>query len=492
MLSTIVNYARNQLYENETVLQPNTVDDIVQSIKSAAAGKRKVRAIGSAHSWTRSFDNDCVIVSMRNFRKLDINTTTKLAIVGVGNTVKETQDALRDKGLILYGTPFSLAAHIGGVLSNCVHSSGQHVFTHYITKFFLVKSDGTTAVIDATTPSAMKAARCGLGMLGIVYEIEVQCHPAFEQLTNVAKYDLTNVPAIVQKLVANENETAPEMDDTLYLYNFVMKDFTAVGVINVKQTEPSLLDTVGSAISNAIQGIEVPGALSSVIGDVVGTFGSTLPLQGIPIIPSSLFVASPSIPLPGHLNVTEAMFRFQRPQYFPNQFEASAFYEYPLSYIESEWAIAIDQWKQVLEDVSTAFQDVHDKQGLEYPSLPILCRHANGIGDSTYLSPARDRETMYVTFLWIPPQSESVIPLATIPRYLPYLDAWVSVVRDKYKARQHWGKMVSTFTYKQIVDAYGQASVNAFVQQVQQYDPVGMFDSPIRRLLVDKVQYKPD
>lgn len=178
---TWTNWAGNvESHPVRTVAALDT-EHLAELVSVAAAQGRRVKAIGSGHSFTPIGQTDGLLVTMRSMnRVLSIDTQTQRVRVEAGMTIRELNRVLDAAGLALPNLGDIDAQTVSGAVSTSTHGTGGRLFgiAAAVCGVRLVTAAGEILDIDASHPW-LGAAQVSLGALGIVAELEFQCVPAF-------------------------------------------------------------------------------------------------------------------------------------------------------------------------------------------------------------------------------------------------------------------------------------------------------------------------
>ena len=112
------------------ILYPDSEDEIVELVKKASKEGKKIRVIGSGHSFSRIVEIDEILVSLDKMQGIissDINEQT--AIVWAGTKLKSLGDELFDLGLAQENMGDINVQSIAGALSTGTHGTGRKLGT---------------------------------------------------------------------------------------------------------------------------------------------------------------------------------------------------------------------------------------------------------------------------------------------------------------------------------------------------------------------------
>lgn len=176
------NWGRTASVTPQLVATPAGVEDVVELVRTAAATGRRVKAVGSGHSFTG--------IAVADDIQVDLSRLTGLVAVDA----ERARVTLR-AGTPLHAIPGLLAPHglamanlgdvdrqtVAGATATGTHGTGSRFggISTQITRVTLVTGLGELRTVDETEPELLQAVALSLGALGILVEITLQCVPAF-------------------------------------------------------------------------------------------------------------------------------------------------------------------------------------------------------------------------------------------------------------------------------------------------------------------------
>lgn len=177
------NWARTERVRPLTVEYPSTIEAVRRAVRSAAARGRPIKAVGTGHSFSG------IAVAPGTLLEL-----TELS--GLVSVDRERQRARLLAGTRLHRIPALLAPHglamtnlgdidrqsISGAVSTGTHGTGSRFggIATQIVGVTLVTADGELLTVDQDhEPELLPAVVLGLGALGILVDVTIQCVPAF-------------------------------------------------------------------------------------------------------------------------------------------------------------------------------------------------------------------------------------------------------------------------------------------------------------------------
>ena len=179
----IRNWARNQAWSPAAVARPSSTDEVAELVRAARSAGRRVKAIGGGHSFTATAATDGVqLVTDRLDRVTDIDLDARRISVGAGIVLRRLNDVLAEAGMALPNLGDIDRQSIAGAIATATHGTGLELgnLATNVVAMELVTGDGDVVRCSADEhPGLLHAARVGLGALGVVTEVTLQCVPAF-------------------------------------------------------------------------------------------------------------------------------------------------------------------------------------------------------------------------------------------------------------------------------------------------------------------------
>jgi len=180
---TETNWAGNIAYATSNIAKPRTVAEVQALVRSA----RKLRPLGSRHSFNWISDSDDTIVSLKGLERLyRLDRANRTVTVDGGMTYGELAPRLDADGFALANLASLPHISIVGAVSTATHGSGNknQNLAAAVSALELVTASGDTVTLrrgDADFDGAV----VGLGALGIVTAITVDVVPRFEVRQNL-------------------------------------------------------------------------------------------------------------------------------------------------------------------------------------------------------------------------------------------------------------------------------------------------------------------
>ncbi|MBG6057241.1 FAD-linked oxidoreductase [Cryobacterium sp. MP_M5] len=177
------NWAGSETVRPVRVERPTSVGAVQRAVQAAAAAGLRVKAVGSGHSFSG--------IAVAPGVQLDLNGLSGLVAVdesrgqvtlAAGTRLHQLPALLAPRGLALANMGDIDRQTIAGATSTGTHGTGGGFggLATQITAVTLVTADGGLLRVNAAeNAELLPAARLGLGALGILVDVTVQCVPRF-------------------------------------------------------------------------------------------------------------------------------------------------------------------------------------------------------------------------------------------------------------------------------------------------------------------------
>jgi L-gulono-1,4-lactone dehydrogenase len=412
------NWAGNQAMAPAEVLHPSSTHEVALAVKAAAAAGRRVKAIGSGHSFTGIGLTDGVLLQLDRMAGLtSVDRESGRVVVQAGMPLHRLNAALAEHGLGLTNMGDIDRQTVSGALSTGTHGTGRDsgALATQVVGLELVLADGTVLSCSAQEePEVFAAARVSLGALGVVTAVELQAEPAFLLTADERPMRLADVLADFDRHVAD--------NEHFELYWFPGTR-TALTKRNNRATVPAPLGRVRTLVEDEL--------LSN------GLFGLTCwaARRAPRLVPTLNRVAAKALAPRSYTDAAPKVFTSPR----------------RVRFVEMEYAVP----RPALVGVLERLRELPEAQGI---SFPVEVRVAPA--DDVPLSTASGRDTAYVA-----------VHVHRGEPYQAYFDA-VEALVEPVGGRPHWGKLHS-LTAAQLRERYD--GFDAFVALRDRLDPERRF-----------------
>lgn len=177
-----VNCIGNQVCHPAEYCEPKTLEELQEAVKKAASGHYRVHAVGGGYSISDVACTEGCLLSLKRLNKiLSIDVERMLVCAEAGITLQELNEKLAEKGLSLSNQAAISQITLGGGLSTGVHGTGHTgTLSSFVKEMDLVTAEGALSRLsESSDGDAFAAAKVGLGALGVIYAVTLQCEPLF-------------------------------------------------------------------------------------------------------------------------------------------------------------------------------------------------------------------------------------------------------------------------------------------------------------------------
>jgi L-gulono-1,4-lactone dehydrogenase len=184
VFSTMSNWARNERWMPAERRVPASAFEIARVVTDAHRAGTRVKAIGSGHSFTAAAATDGVQLSLgRLDHVVAIDQERGRVTVGAGIPLHRLNTVLAGAGLAMPNLGDIDRQTLAGAIATATHGTGIGLGNLATTVVGLQLVSGTGEIVrcsDELDPELLRVARVGVGALGIVTEVTIQCVPAFD------------------------------------------------------------------------------------------------------------------------------------------------------------------------------------------------------------------------------------------------------------------------------------------------------------------------
>ncbi|EGD82570.1 galactonolactone dehydrogenase [Salpingoeca rosetta] len=187
----VVNWSGTHTAWPRVFVEPNSLGEVEDALARAHATGQRLRVVGSAISPNGLAFSDEGMLSMVNCnRVLWVDPDSKQVCVEAGARVADVVEKLRPYGLTLQNYASIREQQIGGFVQAGAHGTGAAIppADDQVVGFSLITpAQGTLSVTRESHPELFDLARVGLGALGIMGTVTLQCvdHHLLTERTSV-------------------------------------------------------------------------------------------------------------------------------------------------------------------------------------------------------------------------------------------------------------------------------------------------------------------
>ena len=383
------NWTGDQRCSPAVVERPRTLEGLIGAVRRAADRGLGVHVAGSGHSFTEAALTDGAMIRIEALnRVLDADPDSGLVKVEAGITLRDLSASLWDRGLAMENLGDIDRQTLAGAISTATHGTGAGLrnLSAQVEALELVLADGSVLeVSEQADRDAYRAARVGLGALGVIYSVTLRAVPAFI-------LHRVDSPGPLEETLAGIDELAARHDH----FEFFVFPYT---------------DTALTIERNRVDGPARPrGRVSAYLNDIVlENYAMDLLSRVGRLLPSTI----PRL-------VGFAARQFSRTERTDRSYRIFAS-ERRVRFTEMEYAIPRQHGAEAVRRVLSLVRDRELPVG-----FPIEFRLV--APDDALLSPAHERQTAYVA-----------VHQYQGAAWEPYFRA-VEQIMSEYEGRPHWGK----------------------------------------------------
>ena len=177
------NWGRNQSVSPRRVEKVASARDVAAVIKDAIRRGQRVKAVGSGHSFSPiAVPSDVQITLEAGGAPVEIDAETGLAAVPAGLELHRLNRLLWTSGLSMQNLGDIEAQTVAGAISTGTHGTGarKQGLAAQVRALEMGTGDGDIVTCSPEQdPDLFSAARVGLGALGVLTRVTLQCEPAY-------------------------------------------------------------------------------------------------------------------------------------------------------------------------------------------------------------------------------------------------------------------------------------------------------------------------
>lgn len=177
------NWARTERIRPQRVEYPPTVEAVRRSVRAAAGRDLPVKAVGAGHSFTGIAVAPGVLLELADLTGVvSVDRERSRVRLLAGTRLHQIPALLAPYGLAMANLGDIDRQSIAGAISTGTHGTGSRFggIATQVTGATLVTADGDLLTVDdQENADLLPAVALGLGALGILVDVTLQCVPAF-------------------------------------------------------------------------------------------------------------------------------------------------------------------------------------------------------------------------------------------------------------------------------------------------------------------------
>jgi xylitol oxidase len=371
------NWAGNLTFAAERVHRPASLDEL----RALVAGSRRVKALGSGHSFNGIADTEGDLVELSGLpADIDIDSDAATVRVAAGVRYAELAEELDAHGFALPNMASLPHISVAGSVATGTHGSGNGngSLATAVRGLELVTADGGSQVLSRDEDGDRFAGSVvALGALGIATHLVLDLVPAFQ--------------------VRQQVRTGLALSDALAHFDTITGAAYSVSLFTDWRE-----DRFTQVWLKQLDGAPAP--------DLPWTEPAPGPMHPVPGVDPVHCTPQDGTPGPWHQRLPHF-----RPEFTPSNGEE----------LQSEYLVPRAHAAHALDALA----------GLRGVIAPVLqiCEVRTVAADDLWLSPAQGRDTVALHFTWVKDQ----------PAVTPVLGLMEAALAP-YEARPHWGKLFTT------------------------------------------------
>lgn len=346
-------------------VRPQTVQQVADALEAASAAGLRTRVTGAGHSFSRLAEPQELRLDTSELVGLqDVDATTRRATLLGGTPLIQAARELDACGLAFSNLPDTLHQSIAGAISTATHGTGAgfQSLSGQVAALTVVLASGEIVECSPTHRSELfQAARAGLGVIGVIAAVTMQCEDSFR--LHSAEFNESLTP-----LIDGLGERMAGADH-FELFWAPGSDSAHTHIMSRLHRLPAEWSSPGSRVAQGVRRSDdavLRRALPAALNRLVGAAPRAIPgLQRLDAM---------SLSSRRYTDLSYKVFASSR----------------PVKFVQTEWAVP-------LEDLPEAFRAVQ----------AVLERHKTDLGlpltvrcsapEETWLSPANARYTGWIT-----------------------------------------------------------------------------------------------
>ena len=177
------NWAGNQQTGSVLVSKPQTESELQQVVQNAQTSGRRVKAVGSGHSFTAIAVAEEVLVDLSKYDEiLAIDKINQTVTVQSGIQLSKLNQALHENSLAMQNLGDIAYQTIAGAISTSTHGTGAKFtgIANQVVALRVVLADSSIVECSANLNAELfSCARVGLGAIGLISTVTLKVVPAF-------------------------------------------------------------------------------------------------------------------------------------------------------------------------------------------------------------------------------------------------------------------------------------------------------------------------
>ncbi|MEH7402662.1 D-arabinono-1,4-lactone oxidase [Gottfriedia acidiceleris] len=384
------NWSGSVKFKPIQVLYPSSIDEVVNLVKKANSENKKIRVVGSSHSFTPLISTNDYLMSLDNLNGvISINKEEQIAEVWAGTKLEQFGNELYESGYSQENLGDINVQSIAGAFLTGTHGTGidHGILSTQIEEMTVVLPSGDLLDCSKTKNTDIyRAIGVSLGLLGIVVKFKIRIKPA-----KTYRYESNKI--MIDEVYSNLLNLKKE-NEHFEFYLFPYSDQVQVKIMNETRTKKHSFKFEKWKVAT----------IENKAFWLLSEFSRNFPKSSSQISK----ISGSSVPNTRMVGPSHELFVTTRNVKF-NEME----YSIPAEYMN-------DATLEIQEEIKNKRFNVH---------FPIECRFVKR--DNFLISPASMRDSAYIA-----------IHMYKGMDHQDYFNR-IEEILQSYNGRPHWGKMHS-------------------------------------------------
>ncbi|GAB2227939.1 hypothetical protein Droror1_Dr00009768 [Drosera rotundifolia] len=205
-LHTLTNWSGTHEVSTRDYFEPESLEELEGIVRRRNEEKRKVRPVGAGLSPNGiGFSRVGMVCLGLMDRVVEVEKGERRVRVEAGSRVREVVERVKGEGLSLENYASIREQQIGGIVQVGAHGTGARlppIDEQVISMKLVTPAKGTVELSKEKDPELFYLARCGLGGLGVVAEVTLQCVNRHELVEHTYISNLKEIKKNHKKLLS--------------------------------------------------------------------------------------------------------------------------------------------------------------------------------------------------------------------------------------------------------------------------------------------------
>jgi len=203
------NWAKTYESNPKEIIYPKTKEEIIHIVKYCNEYSTKLKVVGGGDSYNDIFcpNENGILLSLSKFNNLlEVDTTNHTATFEGGMMIPDLLKQLKKHNLTLSNLGTNIFDAVAGACSTGYHGSGIEfkIFSSFVKEFELITPTGEIKTVS-NDEKEFNIYAVGLGVLGIITKITLECEPSFNMEVTEKQMSLEQIEENFETLL-KENE----------------------------------------------------------------------------------------------------------------------------------------------------------------------------------------------------------------------------------------------------------------------------------------------